>query len=290
MKLSIIIVSYNTKELLRRCLESVIRCLVRGDSEEKKFTITKPLLPNTQIIVVDNGSTDGSIQLIKNEKELFLRNVKIKNYNLKLKIIENKKNLGFAKAVNQALREAKGEVVLLLNSDTQIKPEALEKLLEFEKKVRPAIIGAKLLNPDGSIQASVFNLPTMNRAVGEFWLGKKNAFSKYAPLGDKPVTVEAVVGGAMLISRKIVDKIGFFDERYFMYFEDLDYCRRARKAGFKVWYLPSAQITHEHGASGKEISSLTQRWLVQSSKIYHGLFKHYLISFILWLGQKLKKS
>jgi len=145
-----------------------------------------------------------------------------------------------------------------------------------------------MLNPDSSVQGSVFNLPTVKRAVEEFWLGRKGSFSKFAPNSETPMLVEAVSGGAMAISRKVIDKIGLLDEKYFMYFEDLDYCRRARKAGFKVWYLPSAQITHEHGASGKEISSLTQRWLVQSSKIYHGLFKHYLISFILWSGQKCK--
>jgi GT2 family glycosyltransferase len=179
----------------------------------------------------------------------------------------------------------------LLNSDTQVKEGTLVKLVEFEKKVGPAIIGARFLNPDGSTQASVFHLPTIRRAICEFWLGKRDAFSKYAPAGERPVEVEAVSGGAMLISRGIIEKIGLFDERYFMYFEDLDYCRRAKLAGFKVYYLPSAEVIHEHGASGRKIADEANQWrrLIPSSKIYHGMLRHYLIYSIIWLGQRLRR-
>ncbi|MBU2577908.1 hypothetical protein KKA69_03680, partial [Patescibacteria group bacterium] len=88
------------------------------------------------------------------------------------------------------------------------------------------------------------------------------------------------------------DRIGLLDERYFMYFEDLDYCRRVRKAGYKVFYLPQAEIIHEHGASGQHLIGQLDQWkrLVPSSKVYYGFFKHYLISFILWVGQKWQKK
>jgi len=286
MRLSIIIVNYNTKELLKQCLESVISGLSFHQS------------PIAEIIVVDNGSTDGSVEIAQNAKRV------TQNDNLKFKIVLNNENLGFAKAVNQALRQvytesfdcaqdklsrsAQGKVFLLLNSDTIVKPGALEKLLEFEEKVRPAIIGARLLNPDGTTQPSVFHLPTIKRAIGEYWLGKKGCFSKYAPLGAEPVLVEAVSGGAMLISGEIIEKIGLFDERYFMFFEDLDYCRRAGKAGYKIFYLPTAEIIHEHGASGKNLAVSENQWkrLIPSSKIYHGRMNYYWLSFILRLGQK----
>jgi GT2 family glycosyltransferase len=137
----------------------------------------------------------------------------------------------------------------------------------------------------------VFHLPTAKNAISEFWFGKKDAFSKYTPTANLPIGVEAVVGGAMLISKEVIEKVGLFDERYFMYFEDLDYCRRARKAGFKVWYLPGVKIIHEHGASGHNLAEEKNQWrrLVPSSKVYHGILKHYMINLILWSGQKVRK-
>jgi len=282
VQISIVIVSYNTKELLKKCLEAII-----DSCTDTKMQTCLPARQGckVEIIIVDNGSKDGSVGEIQNSK------CKMQNDKLKLKIIENKENLGFARAVNQALSGAHGRAILLLNSDTQVEKEALRKLLGFEEKVGPAVIGTRLLNPDGSVQPSVFHLPTIKRAIWEFWLGKKGAFSKYVPEGKKPTEVEAVSGGAMLISRGVIGKIGLFDERYFMYFEDLDYCRRARLAGFKVYYLPTAEIVHEHGASGKEIVDEANQWrrLIPSSKIYHGGLRHQLINLILWTGQKWKK-
>ena len=286
--LSIIIVSYNTQKLLRQCLESVISDQWSVISQSPATSHQSPV---TEIIVVDNGSTDGSVEYIKEFRKL--KNLKIKFVNslirnsLIIKLIENKENLGFSKAVNQGIKKANGETILLLNSDTQIKEGALKKLLEFEKKVGPAIIGLKMLNADNSVQGSVFNLPTAKRAVEEFWLGRKGSFSKFAPNSETPMLVEAVSGGAMAISREVIDKIGLLDEKYFMYFEDLDYCRRARAKGIKVWYLPEVAVIHEHGASGKKLVGQKDQWrrLVPSSVIYHGEFKHWLINLIIKVGR-----
>lgn len=255
MNISIVIVSYNTEEILKRCLGSL----------PKEF----------EVFVVDNASSDDSVMMVR------------KNFP-QVKLIINKENLGFAKAVNQALRRIQNKAVLLLNSDTLVKEKTLDKLFEFEKQVKPAIIGLKMLNPDGTVQGSCFYLPTIGRAIKEYWFGKKNYFSKYAPKDKQPTLVEAVSGGAMLISQEVIDKIGLFDERFFMYFEDLDYCRRAKKAGFKIYYLPTAEIIHEHGASGKNLAKSEEQWkrLIPSSKIYHGQIKYFLINFILWSGQK----
>ena len=263
MNLSVIIVSYNTKELLVNCLESL--------KEEKRKT-------KFEVIVIDNASTDGSATVVK-EKFPWV------------KLIINEKNLGFATAVNQGIRLSDRRDIFLLNSDARFEKGTLEKLGDFEEKVRPAIIGARLINPDGTVQPSVFRLPNIKRAILEYWLGKKGYFSKYTPSGSGPQEVESVSGGAMLISREVIEKIGFLDGRYFMYFEDLDYCRRARKAGFKVYYLPTARIVHEHGASGRDLAVAEDQWrrLIPSSKIYYGLLIHYLITGIIWSGEKLRR-
>ncbi|RJR25691.1 glycosyltransferase family 2 protein [Candidatus Microgenomates bacterium] len=295
MNLSIIIVSYNTKELLRKCLESVIRDQLSGISYQgsvvgkNKKPVTDNQLPVTEIIVVDNASKDGSVEylreLVDNSPTTDHRSP------ITLRLIENKENFGFAKAANQGIRIAKGENILLLNSDTKLTENSLKSLLEFAEKVQPAVIGAQMLNPDGSVQGSCFLLPTVKRAILEYWLGKKDYFSKYYPKGDRPVEVEAVSGGAMLVSKEIVNEVGMLDERYFMYFEDLDFCRRARKAGYKIYYLPSSKIIHEHGASGKKLAEPKDQWrrLVPSSKIYHGSLNHFLITFIILSGQKIRK-
>ncbi len=256
--LSIIIVSFNTKDFLYRCLESL------------DF--------NDEIIVVDNDSTDGSVQAINSFKS--------KN----LKIIVNKNNLGFAKAVNQGLKQAKGDYLLLLNSDIIVKPGSINKLIEFaEKHSEAGVVSGKLLNSDNSFQGSCFYLPTFLRITREFWFNGLSTLNKYVPLGDKSVEVEAVSGAVFLIPKKVLSKVGFFDERFFIYFEDLDYCRRVRQRGFKIYYLPGAEFIHGHGASGKKIPQQTQKWLSQSSKIYHGKIKYYLITFIIWTGQKWQK-
>jgi len=262
LEFSIIIVSYNTKDILKKCLISIFQeKLVKNGGSE--------------VIVIDNASIDQSASVVKKEFP-------------KVKLIINEKNLGFAKAVNQGIRAARGRNILLLNSDTIVQEGTLEKLLRFEDETRPSIIGLKMLNTDKTAQGSVFNFPTIKRAIEEFWFGRKGAFSKFVPSENVSIEVEAISGGAMLIPREIIEKIGLFDERYFMYFEDLDYCRRARKAGFKIYYLPSAKVIHEHGASGKHLATKKDQWrrLIPSSKIYHGLLRHYLINMIIWSGQK----
>ena len=264
MNLSIIIVNYNTRNLLQDCLKSIYTLY------SKPYTL--------EVIVVDNSSTDGSLQSINSLKWPNLR------------VIANKKNEGFARAVNQGLKQAGGEYLLLLNSDIFVKKNALDKLIAFVKdQPQAGVIGGRLLNPDGSLQGSCFYLPTFLRITKEFWFNGPSTLNKYVPLGDKPVEVEAVSGAVFLIPKKVLSKVGFFNERYFMYFEDLDYCRRVRQAGFKVYYLPGAEFIHEHGASGRSIPQQTHHWLVESSKIYHGAIKYYLITFIIWLGQKCQK-
>ena len=276
MDLSIIIVSFNTKELTLKCIDSILASRLKILYE---------------IIVVDNGSSDGSQENFKRLSDK------------RIKLILNDKNLGFAKANNIGIKSSRGIFKLLLNSDTEIRNSALNSLYNFAKaKKSVGVVGARLLNPDGSIQGSVYRLPTIKRTIYQYWLNKGKFLDKYYPESKIPVEVEAVVGGAFLITSETIEKAGLLDERYFMYFEDIDYCRRVREAGLKVYYLPTAEIIHHHGASpapeqirygvnGKKLADVENQWrrLIPSSKIYHGIMKHYLINFIIWSGQKWQK-
>ncbi len=302
MLLSIIIVSYNTKELLEKCLNSIVRSLTPDAGNVKttgrpyasrlklhasNFT---PRASSTsyEIIVVDNNSRDDSVEMLENLKLKLENSMKIEN--LKLKIIVNNDNLGFAKAVNQGIKKSRGEYLLLLNSDTIVSPQALEKMIEFARKKKEAgIIAPKLLDKNGKTsQPSCYHLPTIKGAIKEFWLGQKGAFGKYLPRGGNPVKPEAAAGAAMLIPRAVYDVVGEFNEKYFMYYEDLDYCRRVREAGFAVYYLPTAKIIRYHGQSGKKEPQKVNRYLIESSKKYHGRLKHFFLNAIIRLGQAKK--
>ena len=259
--LSIIIVNFNTERLTLECINSIANSNPRVGYE---------------IIVIDNGSSEK---------------LSISNSHLSLKLIKNKENLGFARAVNQGIKIAKGKYILLLNSDTKVKKNAITVLVKFAEETPDAgIIGAKILNSDGSTQSSCFNFPTVKNTILDFWFGRK-LLDKFAPGESVPVTVDSIVGAAFLITPKALKEVGPLDVRYFMYFEDMDYCRRVRRASLKVYYLPSAEVVHYHGQSGKDIASWDNQWrrLIPSSKIYHGLLKHYLIFLIMWSGQKWEK-
>lgn len=262
--LSIIILSFNTKDLILQCIESI-----KKSKPKTKY----------EIIVVDNGSTDGSVKALR----------KLKNISL----ILNKENLGFSKANNQGIKKAKGRYVLLLNSDILVMKRAIDRLYGFAKKGKDVgAVAAKLLNKDKSIQPSVSRLPTIGRAVGQYWLGKKGLFEKYAPSGKKAEIVEVAVMSAYLITPRALKEVGMLNEDYFFYFEDFDYCRSLKNAGLKIYYLPDAEVVHLHGESGKDIADWANQWrrLIPSSKIYHGVVKHYIIHFILWTGQKMRRE
>ena len=201
-------------------------------------------------------------------------------------------NVGFAKGVNLGIKKAKGGYILLLNSDTLVKKGSLDKLLEFAKSRSDAgVIGARLLNKDGSLQESASHSPTIWSAMREYWFGEKGNFGLYAPKSGMPTEVDSVVGAAFLITPQALKKVGGLNGKYFMYFEDLDYCRKVKRAGLKVYYLPEVEVIHYLGASGKNIAVSDNQWrrLIPASKIYHGTVVHNLINFILWTGQKFGK-
>ena len=256
MDLSIIIVNYNTKDLTLGCIDSIIKSKPKVDYE---------------IIVIDNGSDE--------------KVAKSKDFEL----IENKENLGFSKGANQGIRIAKGDYILLLNSDTKVRNNSIDNLIEFAKSHPEAGgIGPKLINENGSTQSSAYHFPTIFRAIREYWFGEKAAYEKYTPEGERSTSVDALVMAAFLITPKALKEVGALNEKYFMYFEDLDFARRLKKANLKIYYDPGSVVEHAHGASGRSLADDKNQWrrLIPSSKIYHGSLIHSIINFILWSGQK----
>lgn len=269
-EISIVIVNLNTKDLTIGCLRSI-----------EKFCKNIPF----EVLLTDNGSTDGSVEALK---KLSLE----KFWKGKFTLILNKDNTGYAKANNQGIKKSRGKYIFLLNNDTVLHKGAIEELLSFAEKTPDAgVVGSRLLNIDGTLQMSCYHFPTLQNAIKEYWLGKRGLFEKFAPTGYAPIPVDSVVGAAFLITPSAMEKVGMLDERYFAYFEDIDYCRQVWRNEMKVYYLPASVITHYHGATFKKLSNESERWkkLIPSSKIYHGLFSHYLINSVLWLGQKWRK-
>lgn len=261
INLSIIIPTWNTANITLQCIRSL-----------KKYLKNFPL----EIIVVDNASTDDTVAKLKKEQGIV--------------IIQNKTNFGFAKACNIGAKKATGDYLFFLNSDMMAVDDSLIDMYQYLKNnPKIGIIGPKFLNLDKTPQASVFPPQTALNAFKEFFLGQQT-YSKYYPKSQKPLAVHSLSGGAMLLSKKLFHQIGGWDQRYFMYFEDLELCRQVRHLGLEIFYFPQCRFIHRHGASGHQVADSANQWrrLIPGSKLYHGTFNHYLINGIIWLSQKLK--
>lgn len=233
-ELSVIIVSYNTKKLTIDCLRSIF-----FQKTNIKFDVW----------LVDNNSHDQTVDSVK---KLFP----------KVNIIKNTQNLGFSKGNNLALKKISSEYVLLLNSDTKIEDYTFDRLFNFAKKLDFAVVSCKLVNIDGSFQHNAGELPSLFNII--IWLsGIDDLFKKFKiVLPSYHLTDERhfkddkqvgwVSGTAMFISRDVFKKVGYLDENIFMYTEDVEFCLRAKIAGFKVGWTENAQIIHIGGASSKD--------------------------------------
>lgn len=264
MKVSVILVSFNTKDLLRKCLSSL-----------------QNQLPNDwehEVIVVDNASEDGSIDMVAQEFP-------------HVQTIANTENVGFGKANNQAYAQSTGEYVFLLNPDTTVESGSLATLVHFiDDHAQVGLVAPQLLFEDGTIQPSCFALPTISGAFAQYFFNEKNAYDKYYPLGNEPQTVQAVVGAAMLIPRHVVEKLGtLFDEKFYFYYEDIDLCRRIGKLGLHIFYLPQAKVFHYHGAATRRRGSWAYKQNQRSAKIYFGFWRYTIVTQILKYGQKWQK-
>ncbi len=235
-RLSIVIVNYNVKSYLEQALSSIQTALKNIPSE---------------IFVVDNASSDGSVQMVKKHFP-------------SVYLIENKDNPGFAKANNQAIQKATGEYICLINPDTLVREDTFSKCLEYmDEHPDTGMAGCKILNADGTLQlACRRSFPTpwvaLTKVTGLSTLfPKSRLFARYNLTyldPDKTSEVEAISGSFMFARKKTIDEIGHLDENFFMYGEDLDWCYRIQKAGWKIVYLPSTQIIHYKGRSTFEAS------------------------------------
>lgn len=277
IKISIIIGNYNTYKLTKECVDSIYDSMNADMSSNRRHKF-KPKC-NFEVIVVDDASPDGSGQKLKNLEREYKKSV-AKGEGRKLIVLQNLKNLGYVRTNNKGLLKSKGEYKLLLNSDTKVKENSIDNLLEFAEKQQDAgVVGSRLLNKDGSIQDSCFNFPTIWNVIG---------YKKFAPQGDIPCVVDVVVGASFLITPKAYEQVGRLNEKYTSYFEDFDYCREVYRKGLKTYYLPTSEVIHLHGESFKQLASWDNQWkkMVPSSIKYHGYLKHYTMYIISWVWQK----
>ncbi|MFA6321999.1 MAG: glycosyltransferase family 2 protein [Candidatus Buchananbacteria bacterium] len=249
-EISIIIASWNVKNLLRHCLNSIY---VNSAGIE------------LEIFVVDNASTDQSVEMVRSEFP-------------EVKVIANQQNLGFGRANNLALTQAQGKNILFLNPDTLIKKNCLANILTFlNHNPQAGIVGCQHLNPDLSLQPSVRRFPS-------FWpifliiskiakiFPNLNTLNNYLARDfDYNLTqlVEQVAGSFMMIRHEVIDEIGGFDESFYLWFEEVDLCRRAVNAGWQVWYFAESQIIHYGGQSfSQQLTLKKQRIFLQSAWRY----------------------
>lgn len=251
---SIIIVSWNVRDFLRACLRSI---------EPARADLS------LEVIVVDGASHDGSVDMVRQEFPW-------------VQVIACTENVGFPRGNNLGLAQANGRTLLLLNPDTELKPQALQTMVAYlDSHPDIGALGAQLLNSDGSLQSSRRRFPTFTTALFEStWL------EPYAPAtvlrrfyaldlpDDQIADVEWLTGACILAPRHVWEKVGGLDEAYFMYSEELDWCRRIYEAGWRVVYFPTAQVLHHVGKSSEQ--AVTARHLnFQRAKLryfrkYHG--------------------
>jgi hypothetical protein len=225
--ISFIIVNWNTRDILMDCLNSIYETVKDIDVE---------------IYVVDNNSTDGS-------------QVAVKNGFADVKLIENETNTGFGYANNQALRIMQGRFAVLLNSDAVLKENSVKRLLAFMTTTPSAgIAGVQLLNDDGSRQNSIDNFPSseteiFNKSILRLFFPGKYP-SKNMSYKD-PIEVDSVIGACMMVRKEAIGDVGVFDEDYFIFLEETDWCFRMNKKGWKVYHVPDAEVFHLSGHSKK---------------------------------------
>jgi GT2 family glycosyltransferase len=231
---SVIVVSWNTRALLRECVASTI-----ADAG----ALGAPV----EIIVVDNASSDGSLEMLRSEFP-------------SVRVIENRVNSGFAVATNQGLRSSRGRHLMLLNPDTKVMPGSLYALVSFlDSHPEAGTVGPMLVGRHGEHQVSCFKLPTLVRESWRlFHLDRFYELASY-PLSqwrsDVPQRVESIQGACMLLRREALDQTGLLDERFFIYTEEIDLCRRLMDAGWQIFWVPRAVIVHYGAASTAQVSS-----------------------------------
>jgi len=235
LDLSISIVNFNTKYFLEKCLLSIYKNTKHIDFE---------------VFVVDNGSIDGSVEMVKSKFP-------------GIKLIINRENAGFAKANNQAIKESKGRYILLLNSDTEVLPSTFELMVKFmDSHAEVGALGCKLLNPDGSLQRSCRSFPNfltlfLESTFLDQIFSRKRFFGVYQMTywdHDDIREVDQPMGACLMVRRKAVEDVGLLDEDFFMFFEEVDWCYRIKEKGWRIYFLPHAKVIHHGGQSIKKLN------------------------------------
>ena len=270
--LSVIIVNWNARDRLAECLASI---------EQQAGGLS----PETW--VVDNGSTDGSAELVERRFPC-------------VKLLVNQENLGYARANNQALRRAQGRYLLLLNPDTVILDDALTAMIDFlEVHSDVGAVGCRLVNPDGSLQTSSYSFPTLfTILVSAYGLKRvlplkllRRTFPGQALGGhfgqlsrhDQVRSVDFVTGACMMVRREAMEHVGLLDENFFLYAEEIDWCRRIKGAGWGVYFTPQGQVIHHIGQSSRqsgEALALLYRSRCYYFRKHHGQLGLFLLRLI----------
>ncbi len=248
--LSIIIVNWNAKDWLYKTLTSV-------------YKYTKDI--TFEVLVIDNNSSDDSVEMIRKEFP-------------QIRLITNKDNKGYSKANNQGIRESKGRYIILLNPDTKLLDNALKSMIEFMDNHKEAgAVGCSLLNPDMSWQSSCRGYPDLAKAFLENTLSGKllsrttRGREKYIELWrpEDIHEVEAVSGACLLTRREVIEQVGLLDENIFMFSEEVDWCYRIRKSGWRIYYLPYIQIIHYGGYTYRNINDKMFVKVYQTKYYFH---------------------
>jgi N-acetylglucosaminyl-diphospho-decaprenol L-rhamnosyltransferase len=271
LNLSIVIVSWNARDLLKACLRAVFDTLD---------------VPRTEVIVVDNGSDDGSVEMVRAHFP-------------QVRLIENRQNLGFARANNQAIIGSRGRYVLLLNSDTEVKPGALSKMVRFlDTHPNVGIVGPRLLNTDGSFQGSCADFPTLwgeaLLLLGDVSQRLRGPSYPYKPPSRLTRSVDWVSGACLMIRRDVIATVGLLDEAFFFYTEETDWCFRVKQAGWLVMHQPEAVVVHHGGGSSGRASLQKRRRLYASKRQlftkHYGRVAGWLFGAAVWTTAVLKMS
>ena len=254
MDLSIVIVNWNTRDHLLRCLELIRANLAAGEFE---------------VVVVDNASSDESAELVREHVS-------------GVTLIENSENLGYAEANNQGIAASSGDYILLLNPDTEVKPGTLDTLLAFGKShPDAAAVGCRLVGPDGEVQRSCRSFPKPLGVLFEY-TGLSHLFPRSRLFGSYRMTyfdyshdaeVDQPMASCLLISRKAWDQVGKFDQDFPIFFNEVDWCYRAKQMGWKVYFTAGAEVTHYGGASTRQVKPQMVRESHQSLCRFYE--KHY---------------
>lgn len=242
VRVSIIILSYNTKDLTIKCLKSIYN-QYKKQLEDGDF----------EVIVVDNASADGSAAMVRNN----FRNVVL---------VENKKNVGFSKGNNIGAKKARGEYLLSLNSDTEVQDDGLSGMIAFlEAHPAVGILGGRLKNTDGSLQKSAGVFYNLSNLFLMLFGGERVGILRKSP--SRIMQVDWVSGAFMMIRKELFEKLKGFDEHFFMYMEDMEICFRAKKFGFSTYFYPNVNVLH------KELRSSNRAFAILH--IYEGLLYFY---------------